>query len=76
MCAVGACRRGSRRLASHVGFQCAQEIASTLSAGAAPGLAVSAPDEQLIQVLDAAGGLVDAMANVAGCPAGRDPATR
>jgi signal transduction histidine kinase len=50
----------------------AREIASTLTAGGRPGLAVSAPDEQLIQVLDADGGVLDASTNLTGRPAVAD----
>lgn len=48
----------------------AGEVAAVLSAGAgSPSLAVSAPDEQLIQVLDQTGRVVTASANVVGKPA-------
>jgi signal transduction histidine kinase len=47
----------------------AGEIAAALSAGGRPSLTVTAADEQLIQVLDAHGRVVDASANVAGRPA-------
>lgn len=44
----------------------AGEIAAVLSSGGAPSLAVSAPDEQLIQVLSTDGRVVAASENVAG----------
>lgn len=48
----------------------AGEIAAVLSSGAGtPSLAVTAPDEQLIQILDPSGRVVAASANVAGKPA-------
>ncbi len=46
----------------------AGEIAATLGSGP-PSLAVSAPDEQLIQILDRSGRVVAASANVTGRPA-------
>lgn len=46
----------------------AGEIAATLAAGT-PSLAVDPPDEQVIQILDRAGRVVAASANVAGEPA-------
>jgi signal transduction histidine kinase len=57
---------GNVRTASE---QRAEEIAATLSAGATPSLAVSAPDEQLIQILDMDGRVVSASDNVTGAPA-------
>jgi signal transduction histidine kinase len=47
----------------------AGEIAAVIASGGAPSLAVGVPDEQLIQILDASGGVVAASENVTGRPA-------